>query len=181
MDFFLLFSCTDYSCAKNSNSTYWKQTFSRLKEVTNNAVRECIVISYQKTQKTTLLKIHFKKLQKTNTIISFRKSLETTDNFQKNLLGDGGRDERDHLVPNLRQICASSDITTMIRTSFILGKGFLKKPFWRSSPTSELKQLNIQYPQVMYERHRFKVLLIFLYINLRKGLVSQPLQSCAEC
>lgn len=64
--------------------------------------------SYQKTEKTTLLKIHLKKMQKTNTIMSFHKSLETTDNFQNNLLGDGGRDKSDHLVLSLRQICASS-------------------------------------------------------------------------
>lgn len=47
-------------------------------------------------------------MQKTNTIIAFHKSLETTDNFPKNLLGDGGRDKSDHLILNLRQICASS-------------------------------------------------------------------------
>lgn len=47
-------------------------------------------------------------MQKTNTIVSFHKSLETTDNFQNNLLGDGGRDKSDHLVLSLRQICASS-------------------------------------------------------------------------
>lgn len=63
MDFFLLFSCTDYLDAKNSSRTYWKQTFSRLK-VTNDTVRECTMSSYQKTEKTTLLKIHLKKCRR---------------------------------------------------------------------------------------------------------------------